>query len=307
MAVWTGEDSHEATQVEARAEGADRARGTERPADRRAVRRARDQPGAYSSGATSSWPMPRSFEPAGAPQRQGRLERENARLKGLVGERVLELKKSEEILGEARPVRQGGGAQRARCSSASGSSRPSTRSWGYRRILAHLRYVDGLAVNPEARLRRDESGRPAWCEPNLKLRASRKPDTRKPRPTRPNQWWGIDMTKVIIEGFGWVYLVVVLDRHSKKVVGHYAGLQARAWHWLVALNRACEPPVPAWRSRAQRLNLMAATAASRPPSPSCAPAPHWASARRSPATATPKQRRHRAIPQDAQGGAGLAA
>jgi transposase InsO family protein len=37
----------------------------------------------------------------------------------------------------------------------------------------------------------------------------------------------------MIEGFGWIYLVVVLDWHTKKVVGHYAGLQARAWHWLV--------------------------------------------------------------------------
>jgi hypothetical protein len=33
------------------------------------------------------------------PQRQGRLERENARLKSLVGELALELKKSEEVLG----------------------------------------------------------------------------------------------------------------------------------------------------------------------------------------------------------------
>jgi hypothetical protein len=41
-------------------------------------------------------------------------------------------------------------------------------------------------------------------------RAKRKADTSKPRPTRPNEWWGIDMTKVMIEGFGWVYLVVVL-------------------------------------------------------------------------------------------------
>jgi transposase-like protein len=41
----------------------------------------------------------KAFEPAGAPQRQGRLERENARLKSLVGELTLELKKSEEILG----------------------------------------------------------------------------------------------------------------------------------------------------------------------------------------------------------------
>jgi transposase-like protein len=41
----------------------------------------------------------KAFEPAGTPQRQGRLERANARLKSLVGELALELKKSEEILG----------------------------------------------------------------------------------------------------------------------------------------------------------------------------------------------------------------
>jgi hypothetical protein len=72
--------------------------------------------------------------------------------------------------------------------------------------------------------------------PNPKLRARRKADTGKPRATRPNEWWGIGMTKVMIEGFGSVYLVVVLDWHSKKVVGHCAGLKGRAWHWLVALN-----------------------------------------------------------------------
>jgi transposase-like protein len=32
----------------------------------------------------------KAFEPAGAPQRQGRLERENARLKAVVGELALE-------------------------------------------------------------------------------------------------------------------------------------------------------------------------------------------------------------------------
>ena len=64
------------------------------------------------------------------------------------------------------------------------------------------------------------------------------------------------MTKVMIEGFGWVYLVVVLDWHSKKVVGHYAGLQARAWHWLVALNRAVNRQFP-HGIEGQRLNLMA--------------------------------------------------
>jgi transposase-like protein len=41
----------------------------------------------------------KAFEPASAPSRQGRRERENARLKSLVGELALELKKSAEILG----------------------------------------------------------------------------------------------------------------------------------------------------------------------------------------------------------------
>jgi len=99
--------------------------------------------------------------------------------------------------------------------------------WGYRRIWAHLRYVDGLIVNPK-RVYGVMKAADLLVKPNLKLRARRKVDTTKPRPTRPNQWWGIDVTKVMIEGFGWVYLVIVLDWHSKKVVGHYAGLQARA-------------------------------------------------------------------------------
>jgi hypothetical protein len=51
-------------------------------------------------------------------------------------------------------------------------------------------------------------------------------------------------------------LVVVLDWHTKKVVGHYAGLQARAWHWLVALNRAVNHQFPQG-IEGQRLNLMA--------------------------------------------------
>ena len=80
--------------------------------------------------------------------------------------------------------------------------------------------------------------------PNLRQEAKPTPQGGKRKPSKRNQWWGIDMTKVMIDGFGWVYLVVVLDWHTKKVVGHYAGLQARAWHWLVALNRAVNRQVP---------------------------------------------------------------
>jgi transposase InsO family protein len=36
------------------------------------------------------------------------------------------------------------------------------------------------------------------------------------------------MTKVMVEGFGWVYVVVVLDWYTKKIVRYYAGLQCAA-------------------------------------------------------------------------------
>ena len=127
--------------------------------------------------------------------------------------------------------------------------------WGYRRMWAYLRYVDGLVVN-QKRIYGVMKAADLLVRPNLKLRARRKADTKKPRPTCPNQWWGIDMTKVMIDGFGWVYLVVVLDWHTKKVVGHYAGLQARAWHWLVALNRAVNRQFPDG-IEGRSLNLMA--------------------------------------------------
>jgi putative transposase len=126
--------------------------------------------------------------------------------------------------------------------------------WGYRRIWAYLRYVDGLVVK-QKRVYGVMKAADLLVKPNLKLRARRKAAT-GPRPTRRNQWWDIDMTKVMIEGFGWVYLVVVLDWHSKKVVGHYAGLQARAWHWLVALNRAVNRQFPGG-IEGHSLNLMA--------------------------------------------------
>lgn len=64
------------------------------------------------------------------------------------------------------------------------------------------------------------------------------------------------MTKVLINGFGWVYVVLVLDWYTKKIVGHCAGLQAKTWHWLVALNQAVQRQFPQGVS-GQGLSLMA--------------------------------------------------
>lgn len=109
--------------------------------------------------------------------------------------------------------------------------------WGWRRVWAWLKFHEGLTINEKrvARVMR-ESG--LSVKSNDKLRANRTPQHSKPRPERPNQWWGIDMTKVMVEGFGWIYIVLVLDWYSKKVVGHYAGMQCKSRHWLEALEQA---------------------------------------------------------------------
>ena len=63
------------------------------------------------------------------------------------------------------------------------------------------------------------------------------------------------MTKVMVEPIGWVYLVVVLDWYTKKLVGHHVGLQAKTPHWLAALDLAVQRQFPQG-SRDQGLHLM---------------------------------------------------
>jgi hypothetical protein len=91
--------------------------------------------------------------------------------------------------------------------------------WGYRRIWAHLRFVERLSVNKKRiwRLLREHR---LVVTPHQRLKAKRTPPGRKPQPTAPNQWWGIDMTKVLVQGVGWVSSVLVLDGYTKAVVGH---------------------------------------------------------------------------------------
>jgi len=92
-------------------------------------------------------------------------------------------------------------------------------------------------------------------KPNLRLKAKRTSTRPKPVPIAPNQWWGIDMTKILVESFGWVYLVIVLDWYTKKIVGYHAGLQSTARHWLLAVDMAVNRQFPAG-AQSQGVNLM---------------------------------------------------
>jgi transposase InsO family protein len=115
--------------------------------------------------------------------------------------------------------------------------------WGYRRIWAYLKYVDGVSVNRK-RVYRLMQKHELVVKTSTRLKAVRTSGKSKPRPTRPQEWWGIDMTKVMVDGFGWMYIVVVLDWYAKKIVGYYAGIQCRSCHWLEALNEAVNLEFP---------------------------------------------------------------
>jgi putative transposase len=80
--------------------------------------------------------------------------------------------------------------------------------------------------------------------PNLRLKAKRTPGQSQPKPPKPDAWGGIDMTTVLVQGFGWVSIVVVLDWYTKMIVGHYVGLQCKGLHWLAALNMAVNHQFP---------------------------------------------------------------
>lgn len=127
--------------------------------------------------------------------------------------------------------------------------------WGWRRVWAWLKFHDGLAINKK-RVERVMRENALQVKGNEKLRAKRTPQRSKPRPDRPNQWWGIDMTKVMVEGFGWVYIVLVLDWYSKKVLGHQSGMQSKSGHWLAALEMAAAGQFPETGIRDQGVHLM---------------------------------------------------
>jgi putative transposase len=126
--------------------------------------------------------------------------------------------------------------------------------WGYRRIWADVHFVEGLSVNKKRVLRvmREHN---LLVKPNPKLKAKRTPSRSKPRPTKPHEWWGIEMTKVMGEGFGWVYIVLVLDGYTTKIVGYNAGVPCTARHWLAALDMAVGRQFPEG-ARDQGLSLM---------------------------------------------------
>ena len=116
-------------------------------------------------------------------------------------------------------------------------------AWGYRRVWAYLKYREGLPVNKKRIYRLLQEHR-LLAHQTRRLRATRTPTRSKPRAQRPNELWGIDMTKILVSSWGWVYLHVVLDWASKKIVGYELSLRSKTADWLTALRGAVNQQFP---------------------------------------------------------------
>ena len=117
--------------------------------------------------------------------------------------------------------------------------------WGYRFIWAYLRYQKGICYNKKRIYRiMKEHNLLVTKDNKLKARRDNQSNKSKPRATRPNQFWGTDMTKVMLASFGWVYLVIVLDWYTKKIIGYSINKRSRTKEWLQALSNACNTQFP---------------------------------------------------------------
>ena len=92
-------------------------------------------------------------------------------------------------------------------------------NWGYRRVWAYLRrhQYKGAKLNHK-RVYRLMKADNLLVPKNIRLKANRTRTKDKPRTEIPNEYWGIDMTKVLIPSAGWLYVHVAIDRGSKNEV-----------------------------------------------------------------------------------------
>jgi len=111
------------------------------------------------------------------------------------------------------------------------------RTYGYRRIHALLKRA-GTKINRKTVYKiMKEQG---LTQPKVWRRPQRPKRVEKMRPRKPNQGWQIDMTSFTLEGMRTLYLVVVIDCCSRKIMGWTLSNRCRAKEWIAALRMALE-------------------------------------------------------------------
>lgn len=114
---------------------------------------------------------------------------------------------------------------------------PRNRTFGYRRIWALLRRK-GVIINKKTVWKiMHEMG---LSRPKIWYKPSRPKRIEKMKPAGPNRGWQIDMTSFALSDFTPLYLIMVTDCYSRKIVGWTLDRRCRAGEWIGASRMALE-------------------------------------------------------------------
>ena len=126
------------------------------------------------------------------------------------------------------------------------------RTYGYRFIQALLK-DSGTLLNRKTVLRimRDQG----LTQPQIRRRAQRPKRVEKMKPDRLHQGWQIDMTSFQLAGMRTVFLVVVIDCCSRKIMGWTLSHRCRAKEWTAAVRMSLETAGIDTKEKARGLTL----------------------------------------------------
>jgi len=115
--------------------------------------------------------------------------------------------------------------------------RDRNRTFGYRRIWALLRR-EGLIINKKTVWKiMHEMG---LTRPKIWHKPARPKRVEKMKPVGPNRGWQIDMTGFALSDLAPLYLIMVTDCYTRKIVGWTLDSRCRAGEWVGALRMALE-------------------------------------------------------------------
>lgn len=111
------------------------------------------------------------------------------------------------------------------------------RTFGYRRIWALLRRM-AMIINKKTvwKIMHDLG----LTRRKIRYKPARPRRVEKMRPCGPNRGWQIDMTSFMLSDLTPLYLVLVTDSYSRKIVGWSLERRSRAGEWICAVRMALE-------------------------------------------------------------------
>jgi len=126
------------------------------------------------------------------------------------------------------------------------------RTFGYRRIWALLRR-EGLIINKKTVWKiMHEMG---LTRPKIWHKPARPKRVEKMKPVGPNRGWQIDMTGFALSDFTPLYLIMVTDCYTRKIVGWTLDRRCRAGEWVGALRMALESERLTTKEACRKLTL----------------------------------------------------